>query len=132
MSNFQKVKQYLLDLNYEILKEDEAEGLFIISAEDKGVANMVLDCEGDILIIEQRIFNIKTATTAIYQDLLKINRTVVHGAYALADDDGQIVIFRDTLQLANLDLNELEASINSLTLSLAENAQRFIDYSQLN
>jgi hypothetical protein len=131
MSNFQKVKQYLLDLNYEILKEDEAEALFIISAEDKGVANMVLDCEGDILIIEQRIFDLKNEQSAVYQDLLKINRTVVHGAYALAED-GKIVIFRDTLQLANLDLNELEASINSLTLSLAENAQRFIDYSQLN
>jgi hypothetical protein len=131
MSNFQKVKQYLLDLNYEILKEDEAEALFIISAEDKGVANMVLDCEGDILIIEQRIFDLKTEQSTVYQDLLKINRTVVHGAYALAED-GKIVIFRDTLQLANLDLNELEASINSLTLSLAENAQRFIDYSHLN
>jgi hypothetical protein len=131
MSNFQKVKQYLLDLNYEILKEDEAEALFIISAEDKGVANMVLDCEGDILIIEQRIFDLKTEQGTVFQDLLKINRTVVHGAYALAED-GKIVIFRDTLQLANLDLNELEASINSLTLSLAENAQRFIDYSHLN
>lgn len=131
MSNFQKVKQYLLDLNYEILKEDEAEGLFIISAEDKGVANMVLDCEGDILIIEQRIFDLKTEQGNVYKDLLQINRTVVHGAYALAEN-GKIVIFRDTLQLANLDLNELEASINSLTLSLAENAQRFIDYSHLN
>jgi hypothetical protein len=131
MSNFQKVKQYLLDLNYEILKEDEAEGLFIISAEDKGVANMVLDCEGDILIIEQRIFDLKTEQGTVYKDLLQINRSVVHGAYALAED-GKIVIFRDTLQLANLDLNELEASINSLTLSLAENAQRFIDYSHLN
>lgn len=131
MSNFQKVKQYLLDLNYEILKEDEEEALFIISAEHKGVANMVLDCEGDILIIEQRIFDLKSENGDVYKDLLRINRAVVHGAYALTED-GKIVIFRDTLQLANLDLNELEASINSLTLSLAENAQRFIDYAHLN
>jgi hypothetical protein len=131
MDNFQKVKQYLLDLNYEILKEDEEEALFVISAEDKGVSNMVLDCEGDILIIEQRIFDLKSESLAVYRDLLKINRTVVHGAYALADE-GKIVIFRDTLQLSSLDLNELEASINSLTLSLAENAQRFIDFSHLN
>lgn len=131
MDNFQKVKQYLLDLNYEILKEDEEEALFIISAEEKGVANMVLDCEGDILIIEQRIFDLKTENAAVYKDLLQINRTVIHGAYALADE-GKIIIFRDTLQLDSLDLNELEASINSLTLSLAENAQRFIDYAHLN
>ena len=39
--------------------------------------------------------------------LLQINRTLVHGAFVL-DEEGTTLLFRDTLQLENLDRNELE------------------------
>ena len=51
--------------------------------------------------------------------LLQINRTLVHGAFVL-DDEGTTLLFRDTLQLENLDRNELEGSIDALSLGLAE------------
>lgn len=130
MNSFEKVKHYLLELNYEIIKENEETGVFIINAEDKGVANMILDCEGDILILTQHIVNLPAGDGDIYKELLQLNTTLVHGAYALADAAGKTIIFRDTLQLANLDLNELEASINALTLSLAENINRFLAYAK--
>ena len=47
--------------------------------------------------------------TDTFKELLKKNRELVHGAFAL-DDSGKKVIFRDTLQLENLDMNELQGS----------------------
>ena len=57
--------------------------------------------------------------TGVARRLLQMNNTLVHGAFVL-DETGERIFFRDTLQLANLDLNELESSIRALSLALAE------------
>jgi hypothetical protein len=54
-----------------------------------------------------------------------MNRGFVHGALVL-DETGQKVIFRDTLAIENLDLNELESSFNALAIALAEHADEFL------
>jgi hypothetical protein len=53
---------------------------------------------------------------------------LVYGAYVL-DETGKHLIFRDTLELENLDKNELEASLNSLALGLVENIDLLIQVS---
>ncbi len=53
MSEFyNKVKDYLLDLAYEIISENEKDELFIISKEEDGISNVIIDCEDSLLIIE--------------------------------------------------------------------------------
>ena len=42
--------------------------------------------------------------------------------------DGKKVIFRDTLQLENLDINEIEGSLNSLALLLSEFSGKIIEF----
>jgi hypothetical protein len=61
--------------------------------------------------------------------LLQKNREIVHGAFVL-DDTGKRLLFRDTLQLENLDLNEVEASINSLKLLMAEYAGEMLQFAK--
>ena len=63
----------------------------------------------------------------VLSKLLKMNRTLVHGAFVL-DEDGENVLFRDTLQLENLDLNELKGSIDSLVIAMNEYAGDFIGF----
>jgi hypothetical protein len=46
------------------------------------------------------------------------------------DETGKKVIFRDTLQLENLDQNELEGSLNSLSLLLSEYSTELIEFSK--
>jgi hypothetical protein len=58
-----------------------------------------------------------------------MKRTLVHGAFVL-DEEGIKVIFRDTLQLENLDKNELEGSITALSIALAEYAGELIEFSK--
>ena len=65
----------------------------------------------------------------VTKKLLQKNRDIIHGAFVL-DETGQKVIFRDTLQIENLDLNELEASLNSLSLLLSEFSEQIINFSK--
>jgi hypothetical protein len=127
MNYFDKVKDYLLELNYEITFEDASEGVLRITNQEKGLFEMILDCEGEILVMEQHIFDIDASKEHAYKRLLQMNRELVHGAFVLTAD-GNKVLFRDTLQLANLDLNELEASLNSLALALIENTDEILEF----
>jgi len=127
--NFQKVKDYLLELNYDIVHESEEDGMFLVESESEGIKNLVIGCADPILIMEQYLFDIKGENKeGIFRELLKKNRDIVHGAFVL-DAAGEKVIFRDTLQIENLDLNEIEGSINSLSLLLSEYGEELINFS---
>ncbi len=127
--NLEKVKSYLQELGFSISSENTKEELVVIDDEEKGINNLIIDCEEPILVIEQIIMEVPGKANDFFKRLLQINRTVVHGAFVL-DEDGKNVIFRDTLQLENLDKNELEGSINSLSLALAEYANELISFSK--
>jgi hypothetical protein len=126
---FQVVKNYIYDLGFDISDENKEEELVVINDESKGIKNLIVDCEDTILIIEQFILKLQKDEKDIYKRLLQMNRNVVHGAFVL-DEEGNTVLFRDTLQLENLDLNELEATINSLSLALVEHANELIEFSK--
>ncbi len=51
------------------------------------------------------------------------------GAFVL-NEDAKLILFRDTLQLENLDRNELEASIHALSLALAEYSLELLSYAK--
>ena len=128
MADFEKVKEYLLEMGFSIDQEDAEEELVVVNDEERGVHHLVIDCEDPILIMEQVILPLPNATAETYKRLLQINRTLVHGAFVL-DDEGKILLFRDTLQLQNLDPNELEGSIDALSLALAEYGGELLSFS---
>ncbi len=127
--NLQKVKDYLEELEFSISSEDAAEELVVIDDEEKGIKNLIIDCEDPVLVLEQVIMDIPQNTEGFFKRLLQMNRTLVHGAFVL-DEEGAKVIFRDTLQLENLDRNELDGSINALSIALAEYAGELIEFSK--
>ena len=123
---FEKVKGYLQELELPISSEDETEELVIVNDEESGLNNLIIDCEDPILILEQAIIPIPDNPGNLYKRLLEINRTLIHGAFAI-DDETNTVLFRDTLNLETLDRAELEGSINALGLALAENAGELLE-----
>lgn len=129
MSKFELVKQYLYEMDIPIIEEDPEEQLVIVEDEDKGIKNLIIDCEDPILVIEQFIMKSPAENSDLFKKLLQWNREVVHGAFVL-DEDAQMIIFRDTLQLENLDRNELEATIQSLGLALAEYSSELLKYAK--
>jgi hypothetical protein len=124
---FNLIKGFLSDMEISIIKEDEAEELVIVEDEENGIKNLVIDCEAPIVVIEQVIMKVPHKKENLYLRLLQLNRELVHGAFVV-DETETYIIFRDTLQLENLDRNELEGSIHALTLALSEYGSELLEY----
>jgi hypothetical protein len=129
MADFGTVKAFLQELNLSIVSENSADCIIIVDDEERGIKNLVVDCEEPILIFEQMVMPVPATPGDLFRRLLQMNRTLVHGAFAL-DEDGSKILFRDTLRLANLDLNEVEGTIEALSLALAEYASELLTLSQ--
>ena len=127
--NLDLIKSYVLDMDLNITEENEPEELVVVEDEENGIQNLVIDCEPPLVVLEQMIMKVPTDNSQFFKRLLQMNREMVHGAFVL-DEDGKKVLYRDTLQLENLDFNELEASVHSLSLALAENGVELLEYAR--
>jgi hypothetical protein len=128
MADFQTVKSYVQELQLAIVSEDPAQDILIVEDNERGINNLVIDCEEPLLIFEQMILDVPAHPGDMFRRLLQMNRTLVHGAFALTED-GKRVLFRDTLRLENLDLNEVQGTIEALSLAMAEHAAELIAFS---
>ncbi|MBN2054563.1 YbjN domain-containing protein [bacterium] len=122
---FSRLKSIVSDLGLGIEKEVPAEELLVVSNEERGIANMIVDIEDPLIIIEQPIMAVAGDNAVLFRRLLQMNRELVHGAFVL-NEDASMVFFRDTLELHTMDQSELESSINALSLALAENATELL------
>ena len=118
-NKFELVKSYLDHLGYLPQSEDPAEELVVVTFEEEGIYNLIIDCEPPLLVFEQFIGTIENESQEIYKRLLQINRQLVHGAFAL-DEEKNRLLFRDTLQIENLDENEVQGTLTALSLAMAE------------
>jgi len=127
---FEFVKSCIIEMGFDILSEDEKEELIIISDEESSISNLVIDCEDPILVMEQVIMSVPEKNKDnLFKRLLQMNREIVHGAFALNSEES-LIVFRDTLQLENLDRNEIEGSVRSLELALSEYGEELIKFSK--
>lgn len=124
---YDKVKEYLLEAGCNIKHENEGEGLFVVDYENMGISNLVIGCADPILIVEQFIFEINEECVEVFKSLLQKNREMIAGAFVI-DDSGEKVLYRNTLMLENLDLNELEGTFNALGLMLSEYSEELIRF----
>lgn len=127
---FRKIEDYILKLGYSISYQNEKDGIFCIENESDGIKNLIIGVAPPILIIEQYLFTLKTDNAEVLKSLLIKNRDIIHGAFVL-DETGQKVIFRYTMQIESLDMNEFEGALNSLGLLLSEYYQQIIEFSKL-
>ena len=127
MADFATVKEYVLELGFAIAEEIPEEEIIIVNDEERGVQNLVIDCEDTVLVIEQLILQVATGAAETYQRILQMNRDLVFGAFVL-NEEGDSLLYRNTLALENLDLNELESTINSLSLGLAEHGEELLGF----
>ncbi len=126
---FESIKSHLTDLDYSITRENPTNGILVIEKEEVGIKNLILGIAPPILIVEQYIFKINNKNEEVFKSLLQKNRDIIHGAFVL-DETASKVIFRDTLQIENLDRNELEGTLNSLSLLLSEYTDQIIKFSK--
>lgn len=127
--HFSKVLDYLAELGFHPMFADAEKQLCVVNDEKRGIVGLVIDCEDPILVVEQKIFNAPNLSKEAAVRLLQMNRTLVHGALCL-DEGGRNVIFRDTLRLDTLDLAELQGTLESLALALAEHSAELLQFAR--
>lgn len=126
---FKKIESFISKLGYTVTYQSKETGIFCIENEPDGIKNLIIGVAPPILILEQFIFELKNDDKDILKALLIKNRDIIHGAFVL-DEAGKKVIFRYTMQIENLDMNEFEGALNSLGLLLGEYYQQIIDFSK--
>jgi len=126
---FLNIEKFIVDIGYSIKYKNRNEGIFVIENEADGVHNLIIGVATPILIFEQYLFAVKSDNMHVFKSLLMKNRDIIHGAFALTED-GSKVIFRYTLQTNNLDFNEFEAAVNSLSLLVSEYSEQLIKFSK--
>lgn len=98
--------------------EEVGEGIWVISVGDG--PEVVVNYGPPVLVLRVNVMAVPKSDASKVQlmtKLLELNATdLVHGSYGL---EGEHIVLTDTLQLENLDFNELQASFDSITLALA-------------
>jgi hypothetical protein len=83
-------------------------------------AEVVVHHAPPVVILRVRVMELPASEPRrgeLFRQLLELNaRELVHGSYGL---EGDHIVLTDTLELANLDYNEFEASFDSIALALA-------------
>ena len=116
MATLDDIEQYLirLDLPYEEIDG----GMWVIHDEDHA-DNIVVYYDDPLVMFRVKLMELPQGDhTALFRTLLEFNETeLVHGAFALEE---QNVVVGDTRQVINLDFNEFQASVDSLTLAITQ------------
>lgn len=111
------IEGYLIELNqpFELLEE----GIWVLNNEEDHVSGLVIQHTPPIITFRVKLMDLPQHNQAeLFAQLLRLNATdMVAGAYGL-DEDGVVLV--DTLQSENLDFNEFQASIEALSLAIAE------------
>jgi hypothetical protein len=111
------VEIYLDDSGYPFEKIDE--GIWRVESPDNNVDNIIVSYAEPILVFRINLMKVpQNKREAFYERLLQLNTTEIpHGAFGIEND---LVVLIDTLQVENLDRNELQASVDSLGFTVAQ------------
>lgn len=116
---------YLVRLDADFEEVDD--GMFLVRPENGG-APIVVHHSDPVLVVRMKVMDLPTDSGGLgdlYETLLRLNATdVIHGAYGI--EEGELIL-SDTLQLGNLDFEELRASLESVQLAASSHLSRIRD-----
>lgn len=124
MNARERIEGYLIRLS--LTYEAVGDNIWVINDEDKGLGHVVVFAEESLVTIRAKVMEVPEANReAFFEELLRLNTEMVHGAYAL---DEESVVLMDTLELDTMDLEELQATLDATGLALAQHYPRLSKY----
>lgn len=121
MKTAEEIEGYLIRLGLPF--EEVEQGLWIIHDDIGHIDNIVIRYDPPIVVFRVKVMEIPPQQREeFFEHLLRLNATLVQGAYGIENNN---VVLIDTLQAENLDFNEFQASVEALSLAIAQ------DYDQL-
>ncbi len=122
-----KIEGYLI--NSSITHEEVGENIWLINDTEKGLGNVVVFAEDSLVTIRAKVMELpKEHRSELYEDLLRLNADMVHGAYAIEEDH---VILFDTLEYDTMDFEEFQASLDAIGLALAQHYPKLSTYREI-
>ena len=113
-----------------VTSEELKPGLWVLTPEQDGV-RIVVNFGPPVVVLRVNVMQLPgdaEKRTSLMQKLLELNATeLLHGSYGI---EGDSVVLTDALQLENLDFNEFQASIDSITLALASHLRALAPYQE--
>ena len=114
MKSAEDVESYLLRMGvpYEIVHP----GFWLVKTDGPPLA---VSLAGPVLAFRLKVMEVpRTGKEELYRTLLSLNTTeMVHGAFGL---EGDAVVIVHALELENLDLNEMQAVIDDMSMAVAK------------
>lgn len=119
----QRIESFLrtLGLSFEELDSET----WVINDEERGVENLIVVHEEPVVVFRLKVADLPPGDhCALYAELLRLNGTdLLHGAYAL---EGDSVVMINTLLSETIDIEEFQATLDAISLSVAEHYKRLL------
>lgn len=117
MKSAADIESYMLGLGLEF--EARGAGMWLVHDEGDSLDNVLVTYVDGLLIFHVRVAELPPGDHArLYRRLLELNATdLIHGAYGI---EGNAIVMTDTLQGENLDLNEFQAALEAMSVSLLQ------------
>ncbi|MBN1410512.1 MAG: hypothetical protein JW969_06680 [Spirochaetales bacterium] len=98
-----------------------------ITGRDRGLDNVIVMASDPIVTVTVGVMGVPKANKEkFYEELLRLNASeLAHGAYGIEGDN---VVMVDSLESENLDLNEFQASLDSISLALNQHYKILTKY----
>jgi hypothetical protein len=117
MISREKLESYLVNL--QLTFQEAGKGTWVVREPEKGLASLFVMMADPLVVLRLTVMEVpKKGRGELFEELLHLNATdMVHGAYAV---DGKNVVIVDTLEGDTLDVEELRASIEAISLAVVQ------------
>ncbi len=112
-----KIERYLIDLK--LSYRELASGMWLVEDDERGLEGVVVMHAEPLVIIRVAVAKAPAeGRLELFTKLLELNaRDLLHGAYALEDDE---IIIVDTLEYDTMDMGELQAALDAIGMALTQ------------
>ena len=126
MRSREDIEAYLAraEVEHEVVGDD---GMWLVRDRSLG-ENIAIKASGPLLLFRVKVLDLEGVgdRSALFEELLRLNATdLVHGSYGISDDS---VVLTCTLEMENLDYNELQAVLDDFSLALANHYERLTKF----
>jgi hypothetical protein len=116
------IESYLAraEVSYEVVGDD---GMWLVHDSSLG-ENIAIKAAGPLLLFRVKVLELAEVSdkAALFEELLSLNTSdLVHGAYGISD---AAVVLTCTLQIENLDYNEMQGVLDDFSLALANHYEK--------
>jgi hypothetical protein len=112
-----KIERYLIDLK--LSYRELATDMWLVEDQERGLDGVVVMVADPLVVIRVAVMKApEEGRLELFTKLLELNaRDVLHGAYALEDDE---IVLVDTLEYETMDLGDFQAALDAVGMALAQ------------